>query len=517
MDIKIDTGLSQKKRRHNMKDGGEFLLTNRTIDRYRSMMMEGLDEICRLFETVKSPFSGISPPELRSRLKRIDTSKPVEHISELYNELYDLYLKDAVYFHHPRYLAHLNCPILIPSLLAELFASAINTSMDTWDQSAGATLIEEKVIEWIAKLIGYSDDADGTFTSGGTQSNFLGLLLARDSFLADEMYKDGKTCVSLDKMGSYCVFTSEKTHFSIEKACHQLGLGTDAIICIPIDRHYRMRADVLEEAADAACKAGRKPIAIVATAGTTDFGSIDPLTEIADFAQKNRIWFHVDAAYGCGLLASTRDRSRLNGIKHADSVTVDFHKSFFQPISCSALIVRQSKNLDLLTHHADYLNPRSARDAEVPNRVDRSIQTTRRFEALKIWLSLRLIGEESFGEMFECLIDITKKVANEIKKVPELRLLVEPSLTTLLFRYEPQFFPDESIDYINEAIRSKLSHSGYSMIASTRVNNAVYLKFTLLNPTVQLKDITSVLLEIVKEGKKLSTIVSHNYKGVRAS
>ena len=139
-------------------------------------------------------------------------------------------------------------------------------------------------------------------------------------------------------------------------------------------------------------------MAVVATAGTTDFGSIDPLPEIAELCARPGVWMHVDAAYGCGLLASRRHRDLLDGIERADSVTVDYHKSFFQPVSSSALLVRDGGTLRHATYHADYLNPRRMVEERIPNQVDKSLQTTRRFDALKLWLTLRVMGADAVGD-----------------------------------------------------------------------------------------------------------------------
>ncbi|MEE7567787.1 aspartate aminotransferase family protein, partial [Xanthomonas sp. Kuri4-3] len=162
------------------------------------------------------------------------------------------------------------------------------------------------------------------------------------------------------------------------------------------------------QALDAAVAAGDWPMAVVATAGTTDFGSIDPLPRIAQLCRDRALWLHVDAAYGCGLLVSRRHRHLLDGIEHADSVTVDYHKSFFQPVSCSALLVRERRRLSALTYHADYLNPFASVAEGIPNLVDKSLQTTRRFDALKLWMSLRVVGADAIGELFDRLLGLAR-------------------------------------------------------------------------------------------------------------
>ena len=221
----------------------------------------------------------------------------------------------------------------------------MNSSLDTFDQSAGGTFMERHLIDWTASRIGFGRTADGVFTSGGSQSNLQALMLAREQaaargVLASEMR----------------ILTSTDSHFSIQKSARLLGLD-DAVVVVPTDGRRRLDALALSRALADCLSDGLAPVAVVATAGTTDFGAIDPLRAVAGLCRTYGAWFHVDAAYGGGLLVSTRRSHLLEGIEHADSVTVDYHKSWFQPVSASALVVRDRAALRHVTWHADYLNP----------------------------------------------------------------------------------------------------------------------------------------------------------------
>ncbi len=227
----------------------------------------------------------------------------------------------------------------------------------------------------------------------------MAMLLARDSWCATHhpghLIKHKGLPAEAAK---WRVLSSRLSHFSIQKSMAILGLGYDAVISVDYDEHYRMDSVQLEREIEHCHAQGLIPIAVVATSGTTDFGSIDPLNAIADLCQQYGIWMHVDAAYGCGLLVSETQRQRLSGIEKADSVTVDYHKSFFQTVSCGAFFVRDKQHLSHVTHHADYLNPLSAQQEGTPNLVNKSIQTTRRFDALKMWLTLRIMGPAALGK-----------------------------------------------------------------------------------------------------------------------
>jgi L-2,4-diaminobutyrate decarboxylase len=235
-------------------------------------------------------------------------------------------------------------------------------------------------------------------------------------------------------------------------------------------------------------------MAVVATAGTTDFGSIDPLPEIAELCARYGTWLHVDAAYGCGLLASLRHRDRIDGIERADSVTVDYHKSFFQPVSSSAVLVRDAATLRHATYHAEYLNPRRMVTERIPNQVDKSLQTTRRFDALKLWMTLRVMGADGIGELFDQVCDLASEGWRMLAADPRFDVVVRPSLSTLVFRYVPAAVtgPDE-IDRANLYARKALFASGDAVVAGTKVGGRHYLKFTLLNPETTTADIAAVL------------------------
>jgi L-2,4-diaminobutyrate decarboxylase len=445
------------------------LLNERTAAEYRYAVEQGALRVAARLEEVDAPFTGATPDELEAVIAGIDLETPLTGVAAALDEVEEIYLRDAVYFHHPRYLAHLNCPVAIPALLGEALLAPINSSLDTWDQSAGATMIERRLVEWTARRIRLGAGADGVFTSGGTQSNLQALHIARD-----------EACARGADPADMRIFVSEAGHFSVKKAATLLGLAENAVVTIPCDPAMRMSPPILEHELTA-CQ--HVPMAVVATAGTTDFGSIDPLAQIAELCKRSGAWMHVDAAYGCGLLVSRKRRHLLAGLELADSVTVDFHKAFFQPISSSAVIVRDAQTLRHVTHHADYLNPKSS---ENPNQVDKSLQTTRRFDALKLWLTLRMLGADGIGDMFDRVIDLAAEAYEVVEADPRFEVAAKPALSTLVFRYRGD-------DEANRFARSALLASGEAVVAGTKLGGRQYLKFTLLNPETTREDVIEVL------------------------
>ncbi|MEN3122440.1 aspartate aminotransferase family protein [Janibacter sp. LM] len=467
------------------------LLTHDTADDYRAGMSRVTDLVARHLAT-NAPSSGATVADLSPAVDAIDLDRPAADLDAALQEVTDLYLRDAIWFHHPSYVAHLNCPVALPAVLAEGIIAAVNTSVDTWDQSAGGTLIEQRLVRWTAERIGFGDEADGVFTSGGTQSNLQGLLLARG-----EAQRRAEAQGATPRLR---VLATGHSHFSVIKAARVMGMHPDDVIAVPTGASGRMSLTALRSELERMGMRGERAMAIVATAGTTDLGAIDPIPGIAELAAEHDAWLHVDAAYGGGLLASHRRRDLLTGIERADSVTVDFHKTFFQPVSSSAIIVRDKATLAHVTHHADYLNPATA---VTPNQVDKSLQTTRRFDALKLWMTLRVTGADAVGEMFDEVIDRAHEVWSVLVADDRFEVAAEPMLSTVVLRYRPPRLDPQDADSLNPRIRHALLDRGDVMVAGTTIDARAWLKLTLLNPQTTLAHLRGILEAIAATGELL--------------
>ncbi|REC42630.1 pyridoxal phosphate-dependent decarboxylase family protein [Chryseobacterium sp. 5_R23647] len=480
----------------------ENLFCDINIHEYQNVMQKAQENVIAFLEENNQPFSGVSPKDLRKQFENIDLNSYPQSYEQVFEEVRTLYTQHAIAFHHPKYVAHLNCPVVIPAVAAEMLISSINSSLDTWDQSAGGTLMEQKLIEWTCNEIGYGKNSDGIFTSGGSQSNLMGILLARDHYSIKHFNHNIKKDGLPKNAHRFRIFVSEMAHFSIQKSASILGLGEQAVVKIKTDRSFKMNSILLEDAIQKEIENGNIPIAVVATAGTTDFGNIDPLTNISAIAKKFGMWFHVDAAYGCGLLLTEKHRHLINGIENADSVTVDYHKSFFQPVSSSGFLVKDRNYFTLITHYADYLNPKDHDENEIPNQVNKSIQTTRRFDALKLWFTLRIIGKKGLGNYIERIIYTAREAANLLENDPHFELLNRSDISALVFRYSANPFKTFDLSRVNTYIKSQLYKNGNALVAGTKVNGQFYLKFTILNPLTTVEDIKSILITIKKYGNE---------------
>lgn len=482
------------------------LLSAASASAYARETTAVVERLANRFRSVTQPFSGASRDELQDRVDRIDLDASGSGTALALAEIDDLFVANAVWFHHPSYQSHLNCPVAVPAVAAEAVLAAVNPSVDTYDQSTVGTLMERKLIAWTADRIGFDTvGSDGIFTSGGTQSNLHALLLARESVVAaaDERARaDEKSAresgrsraprrLSLhDLQERMVVLATEYSHFSVAKSTRLLGLGADAVVTVPTDADGRMDPEALAITLDALVQAGHLPVAVVATAGTTDRGCIDPLVEIGAVCDSAGVWMHVDAAYGGGLLVSPTRRHLLDGIELARSVTVDYHKTFFQPVSSSALVVRDARDLDPVAWHADYLNPA---EGDEPNQVDKSLQTTRRFDALKLWATLRALGPDGLGTMVDRMIDLASRTHAVVRADPDFELVARTDLSTVLFRYAPAGVGDAEADRLVPLVRRVLFESGRAMVAKTVIEGRPCLKLTLLNPDATLDDVRGVL------------------------
>ncbi|AQL42889.1 aspartate aminotransferase family protein [Halorientalis sp. IM1011] len=466
---------------------------------YREALDRAADAVVEQFAAADRPYSGERPEALAARLEQPVLPESGIGLRAAIDEVASEILPHSVGTSNPRCAAHLQCPPMIPGLAAEALLTATNQSLDSFDQAPAATVLEGRVVDALCDLFGYPDAADGVFTSGGTQSNFQALLLARDRHCQETFGTDVQASGLPVEAGSLRVLCSEAAHFTAKQAAHHLGLGEDAVVTVETDDRRRLDPAALDARLDALEAAGAEPFALVGTAGTTDFGSIDPLPALADRAAEHDLWFHVDAAYG-GALALTDDHAaELEGVDRADSVAVDFHKLFYQPISCGALLLRDGGDFEWMARNAAYLNPAAHDETGVPNLVSKSVQTTRRFDALKPYVAFRAVGRDRLGDLVAGTLDLAAETAALLEAADDFELVTDPTLNAVVFRYRPEGgMADERVDALNAAVRRRVLEDGRAVVARTEVDGVTSLKVTLLNPTATLDDVAA-MLDVVRD------------------
>lgn len=471
---------------------------------YQAAIEQTTDAILDRFSTRAAPYSGRSPKKHFESLNSPIIPESGATLDSVIDHVAENVLAHSVGTSNPQCVAHLQCPPLITGLAAEAMMTATNQSLDSFDQAPAATVVEQRVIEALCRLFELPETGDGVFTSGATQSNFQALLLARDRYCSrqfDQCIQSEGLPAEADSLRILC---SADAHFTGKQAAHFLGLGDDAVLTVPIDDAHRMDVKALDELLDELDASDSQPFALLGTAGTTDFGSIDPLDQLADRAAEHDLWYHVDAAYG-GALALTEEYADLiAGIERADSIAVDFHKLCYQPISCGALLVRDRSSFEWMTRNAAYLNPEAHDKTGVPNLVAKSVQTTRRFDALKPYMAFRHLGREGMAELITNTLSMADETAKLIDDATDFELLGEPTLNAVVFRYRPhRKMDDETVSHLNAEIRERLLADGRAIVARTEVAGVTSLKLTLLNPMTTLTNVGTILETIRDCGTKV--------------
>jgi len=475
-----------------------FLGSETGATAYREAMGQVTDAVVRRFDGTEKPYSGRSPEALSNEFADPVIPETGAGLGAAIDETVTRVLAHSVGTSNPRCAAHLQCPPMIPGLAAETLLTAANQSLDSFDQAPAATVLEGEVVDALCELFDLPNAADGVFTSGGTQSNFQALLLARDRCCSRQFDRDVQSSGLPPAAESLRILCSEEAHFTGKQAAHHLGLGEDAVVTVPTDEDRRMDPDALDAILADLDADDAHPFALVGTAGTTDFGSIDPLDELADRAAKHGLWYHVDAAYAGALALTDRD-DLLGGIERADSVAVDFHKLFYQPISCGAFLLADGSDFEWMARNAAYLNPEEHDETGVPNLVAKSVQTTRRFDALKPYVAFRAIGREGMATLVKETLVLARNAASLIGEATDFELLHEPTLNAVVFRYRPrEAMSDDAVSRLNANVRERLLRDGRAVVARTEVAGVTSLKFTLLNPTATLDDVAE-MLDVVRD------------------
>ncbi len=437
-----------------------------------------------------------SPEELKRRLDLAVRSEGID-VEEMLSDI-DIYLAESVNTSHPHFMNPLWGGTNIASFAGEIITALTNTSMYTFEIAPMATLIENEMVATMSKLAGFVS-GEGIFTTGGSNGNLIGMLCARDRKLPDAANEGllGKELVA---------FISEEAHYSTIIAANILGIGKNNLIPISCDHDGKMVPKKLEESIIAEKRAGKIPFCVIATAGTTVKGAIDPLEEISEICQREYLWLHVDAAWGGAALLSPKTRSLLRGIEKADSLCWDPHKMMGVQLVCSVFLVKNSGTLNKVCSHADTAHYLFLDDSKDDDLGRKSLQCGRRVDALKLWLAWRAKGDEGWRSQVERYFSIAKYLAEKVTENPLLELAAEPSLTNVCIRYTGARLTSEKQDAANKKIRADLLSSGRFMISTSLVDGRPILRAVVANPNVSEMVVDELLDAIVEIGNEISQI-----------
>ncbi len=412
--------------------------------------------------------------------------RPIEAVWEDLRRI----LREGVALHHPACLGHQVAPAFPLAAAGGAIAQAVNQAVAAWEGAPSAAHLERQVLRWFSDLAGFGPDAAGSFVTGGSIANLTGILAARS--------RDGSAWeAGVDPAKRPAVLCSDQVHYSIERACGVLGLGSRSVVKVPTDDRLRMTPEAVEASLAACRKEGRNPIALVATAGTTSTGSFDPLRPLARIARREKLWFHVDGAHGASFLFSERHRGLLDGIEMADSLAWDPHKMLFMPMSASVILFARSPDMDrLFRQEAPYIFGTSGDIPPEMNAGERMLACSRPWDALKIWLSLTRHGARVFGEMIDTTVETAAGLHARVRAAPDFEPLHAPEANILCFRYRWDNASAEALDAFNYDLRNRLNRSGKAWITTAVVKGKRALRTAVMNPLTGRAEIEGLLAEL---------------------
>jgi aromatic-L-amino-acid decarboxylase len=431
--------------------------------------------------------------------------RPAEEVIDAFRERMAPHMLNAW---HPRVLSYFTPPPLVMSVVGELLAQVTQQGVDVWHAGPVAAYVEEEVVRWLCDLVGYGEGSFGLLASGGVMANFMGLALARDVRLAEVRGLDGPPRGAT--LEDARVYVSDQGHFSVARALDELGFPPGTLAIVPSDDRFRMRIDALEDAIAADRASGRAPFAVVAVAGSTNTGSIDLVPAIAEVARRERLWLHVDAAYGAAARLSTRLGPQVPGLELADSVTVDPHKWFFQAYDIGGLMVRDGSLLArVFSRRPEYYrgggDTAAAHDSHTAESLDfytLGFEGTRRWRALKLWMSWHHLGTQGLGKLVERTADIAAYLSGSIAAARDLEAAHEPELGVVCFRHLRPGLAGEALDRHQDQLQAALELDGDGWLSTTRLRGATWLRGGVLNPMTSVADIVRLLADLRRLGAR---------------
>ncbi len=409
-------------------------------------------------------------------------------------------LPNGLAIHHPHNMGHQVASPLPLAALCDFVASLTNQAMAVYEAGPSATMLERQVIRWLCALIDVNTwkSAGGVLTSGGAQANLTALLVARQISTSkanpsSNIWKDG-----ISDQPKLRILASEHAHYSVSRSAGIMGLGSDSVIKITTDQAGKIDVNALKKAHQTCLENKEIIIAVVASAGCTPTGSIDPLLTIGEYCQENALWFHVDGAHGASALLSKTHHEKLSGIELADSVVWDGHKLMYMPAAVSAVLFRNEQHsYAAFTQDASYLFQGDNHEEEAFNLSYRTLECTKRMMALKLWAAFSLYGTNGMGELIDEAFSKAKVLAEKIEKQAHFELLMSPETNIVCFRYLAKKLDIHQTNQHQSAIRQNIIENGAFHITRVDLHGVTWLRTTLMNPFTTQLDLDE-LLEAVK-------------------
>jgi aromatic-L-amino-acid/L-tryptophan decarboxylase len=443
------------------------------------------------YATVDALVARLADPEADPVLRRADAAgmharlggpapeRPGDYGAVLARVLADI-LPYASRTDHPGYLAYIPGFTTWPAALAELTAAAANPYCGAWTESAGPTQVELEVIDWFRGWLGLPAGTAGVLVNGGSAANLTALLVAREA-------AGGPSPDSV-------VYVSDQAHSSLARTARAMGLRPHQVRVLPTDDRWCLAPGAVAAAVRADRDAGRVPFALCASAGSTNTGAVDPLAGLADVCAAERLWLHVDAAYGGFAALTAKGKTVLAGLERADSVTLDPHKWLYQPMECGCVLIRDGARLErTFAIHPDYLDGDAVQGAGEVNFADRGLQLSRGFRALKVWVTVQTFGLEAFRACIQRNLDLAEYAEGLIRDCPELTVMAPATLGIVCFRREWPGCDEAETERRGTALADELERGGTALVSTTRLAGRHAIRLCILNPTTTARHVRQVI------------------------
>ena len=377
---------------------------------------------------------------------------------------------------HPRFFAYIPLANNFVSVMADALAAGYNIFNAVWLQGAGAAQVERLTVDWLRQIFSFPAQAGGAFVSGGSMANLTALAVARQVRLQGDMHG----------AAAYC---SDQIHFAISRGLRVLGFGPDQLRKIPGDAHYQLSIPSLREAIAEDRAAGRQPFCVIATAGTTNSGAVDPLEELADFCQSENLWLHVDGAYGAPAMLTKRGKRALKGLQRADSLALDAHKWLFQPIECGVVLVRERRWLsETFKEQPEYLKDVEQEGDEL-NFMYQGVQLTRQFRALKLWMSFKVFGLDAISRAIDAGLDNAELAEALLRQAGCWEIVTPAQMAIVTFRYIPADGDEALANRVTNDLVGRLLDDGFAFASGTQLREKTVMRLCTNNPRTTAEDI----------------------------
>lgn len=439
------------------------------------------------------------PGQIKQQLPLNPPTEP-DPLAEIIDDFEKIILPGITHWNHPRFFAYFSITGSAAGILGELLASALNVNAMLWKTSPAATELEEVVLDWLQQMVGLPPSFSGVINDTASVSTLCALAAAREAANLD-IRRQGMAGRS--DLPALCFYASAESHSSVEKAAIVLGIGRENFRAILSDANFRMDVGALKQAIEADIQAGRRPVGVIATLGTTSTTSIDPVREIAEICREHQIWLHVDAAYGGSAAVLPEIQEKFAGWEQADSIVINPHKWLFTPIDCSVLFCRRPHVLrQAFSLVPEYL--RTKEEDEVTNLMDYGVALGRRFRALKLWMVIRSLGLAGMQQAIREHIRFAHRLQRMLEQHPDFELLAPVPFSTLVFRLVPAGkWSIEDLNKLNEQLLEKINQSGQVFLSHTKLGGKFGIRLAIGNLKTRWDDVSLAWEIIQNEAQQL--------------